>query len=96
MQMGGSKIARLGVLFNANQSADSSSLLFVKVFEFTLSSYRLVKKIHHSVNFDFLSMKHIRILNFFLGYHAATKKEFCTFWISCLHSMRTSIFSFLQ
>lgn len=37
--MGGSKIARLGVLFNANQSADSSSLLFMRVFEFTLSSY---------------------------------------------------------
>ncbi|KAK4757504.1 hypothetical protein SAY87_018805 [Trapa incisa] len=35
----GTKIARLGVLFNAKPDADTSSLLFVKAFEFTLSSY---------------------------------------------------------
>lgn len=43
LQMGGAKIARLGLLFNANQDAGSSSLLFVKVLRFTISSYRLVK-----------------------------------------------------
>ena len=39
MQIGGSKSARLGVLF----SADLSSLLFVKAFEIIVSMYRFVK-----------------------------------------------------
>lgn len=43
MQIRGSKVARLGVLFSASQEADSSSLLFVKAFEVTASTYRCVK-----------------------------------------------------
>ncbi|XP_031384011.1 UDP-glucose:glycoprotein glucosyltransferase [Punica granatum] len=43
--MAGTKIARLGVLFNAKQDADLSSLLFVKVFEFTVSSYGYKKEV---------------------------------------------------
>jgi hypothetical protein len=42
--MVGSKIARLGVLFNANQDLHSPSLIFVKVFEIAASSYRFVKQ----------------------------------------------------
>ncbi|XP_027357768.1 UDP-glucose:glycoprotein glucosyltransferase isoform X2 [Abrus precatorius] len=41
----GSKDARVGLLFSANQSADSFSLLFVKVFEITLSSYSHKKNV---------------------------------------------------
>lgn len=37
--MGESKIARVGVLFNVNHNADLHSLLFMKVFQFTASSY---------------------------------------------------------
>ncbi|CDO97566.1 unnamed protein product [Coffea canephora] len=37
--MGGSKIARLGVLFNSNEEANSLSYIFVKVFEIAASSH---------------------------------------------------------
>ncbi|KAG9141867.1 hypothetical protein Leryth_013981 [Lithospermum erythrorhizon] len=37
--MGGSELARMGVLFNANQSVHLRSMLFMKVFEITASSY---------------------------------------------------------
>ncbi|CAI0375267.1 unnamed protein product, partial [Linum tenue] len=37
--MEGSKVSRLGVLFTASQDVDLSSLLFVKAFEVTVSSY---------------------------------------------------------
>ncbi|PON86639.1 UDP-glucose:Glycoprotein Glucosyltransferase [Trema orientale] len=37
--MEGSKVARLGVLFSCNHDADVFSLLFMKVFEITASSY---------------------------------------------------------
>lgn len=37
--MDGSKLARVGVLFNAKQSSHLRSLLFMKVFEITASSY---------------------------------------------------------
>lgn len=43
MQIGGSKYARIGVLFNANDDASLPSLLFMKVFEITASSYGLAK-----------------------------------------------------
>lgn len=42
-QMKGSKVARLGVLFNCNHDADASSLLFMKAFEITTSSFRFVE-----------------------------------------------------
>lgn len=54
--MAGTKIARLGVLFNAKPDADLSSLLFVKVFEFTLSSYGLVHQ--NILKHFFLEGKH--------------------------------------
>ncbi|KAK7246869.1 hypothetical protein RIF29_41739 [Crotalaria pallida] len=41
----GSKDARVGILFSANQSADVFSLLFVKVFEITTSSYSHKKNV---------------------------------------------------
>ncbi|KAG4399193.1 hypothetical protein GLYMA_08G187500v4 [Glycine max] len=41
----GSKEARIGFLFSANQSTDSFSLLFVKVFEITSSSYSHKKNV---------------------------------------------------
>nr|KYP63179.1 UDP-glucose:glycoprotein glucosyltransferase 1 [Cajanus cajan] len=41
----GSKDARIGLLFSANQSTDSFSLLFVKVFEITSSSYSHKKNV---------------------------------------------------
>ncbi|KAJ1419971.1 UDP-glucose:Glycoprotein Glucosyltransferase [Sesbania bispinosa] len=41
----GSNDGRVGLLFNANQSADSFSLLFVKVFEITTSSYSHKKNV---------------------------------------------------
>ncbi|XP_054800106.1 UDP-glucose:glycoprotein glucosyltransferase isoform X1 [Prosopis cineraria] len=41
----GSKSARVGVLFSANQSADLSSLHFVKAFEITASSYSHKKNV---------------------------------------------------
>ncbi|CAJ1963682.1 unnamed protein product [Sphenostylis stenocarpa] len=41
----GSKDARIGLLFNANRSTDSLSLLLVKVFEITLSSYSHKKNV---------------------------------------------------
>ncbi|KAJ0010856.1 hypothetical protein Pint_33129 [Pistacia integerrima] len=41
----GSKVARLGVLFSASQEADSSSLLLVKAFEITASTYSHKKKV---------------------------------------------------
>ncbi|KAG8368795.1 hypothetical protein BUALT_Bualt15G0083900 [Buddleja alternifolia] len=37
--IGGSKIARIGVLFNAKEGATVPSLVFMKVFEVTVSSY---------------------------------------------------------
>ncbi|CAL1352591.1 unnamed protein product [Linum trigynum] len=37
--MEGSKVSRLGVLFTASQDVDLSSLLFVRAFEVTVSSY---------------------------------------------------------
>lgn len=43
VQIGGPKSSRLGVLFSVNPGPDSPSLLFVKVFEITASSYRFVK-----------------------------------------------------
>lgn len=43
MQIGGSKGARLGVLFSASQETDLSNLIFVKAFETTASTYRFVK-----------------------------------------------------
>lgn len=43
MQIGGSKSARLGVLFSASQEADLHSLIFVKAFDITASTYRFVK-----------------------------------------------------
>ena len=43
MQIGGSKRARLGVLFSASEDADSSILLFLKAFEITASTYRFVR-----------------------------------------------------
>ena len=36
MQIGGSKSARLGVLFSGSNDADLSSFLFVKAFEITV------------------------------------------------------------
>lgn len=42
MQIEGSKRARVGVLFSVNSDAHLSSLLFVKVFEITASSFRFV------------------------------------------------------
>ena len=42
-QTGGSKSARVGVLFSASQDADSSSILLVKTFEITAASYRFPK-----------------------------------------------------
>ncbi|TKY71358.1 UDP-glucose:glycoprotein glucosyltransferase [Spatholobus suberectus] len=41
----GSKDARIGLLFSANQSTDSFGLLFVKVFEITSSSYSHKKNV---------------------------------------------------
>ncbi|KAK7321222.1 hypothetical protein VNO77_31638 [Canavalia gladiata] len=41
----GSKDARVGLLFNANKSTDSFSLLFAKVFEITSSSYSHKKNV---------------------------------------------------
>ncbi|KAJ1435014.1 UDP-glucose:Glycoprotein Glucosyltransferase [Sesbania bispinosa] len=41
----GSNDGRVGLLFNANQSAESFSLLFVKVFEITTSSYSHKKNV---------------------------------------------------
>ncbi|KAK9286489.1 hypothetical protein L1049_014887 [Liquidambar formosana] len=43
--IGGTKNARVGVLFSAKPSGDSASLLFVKVFEITASSYGHKKKV---------------------------------------------------
>lgn len=43
--MDGSNAARVGVLFSVNQHADVSSLLFVKAFEITASSYSHKKKV---------------------------------------------------
>ncbi|CAK9160518.1 unnamed protein product [Ilex paraguariensis] len=43
--MAGSNSARLGVLFNTNRDADSPSLLFMKIFELTASSYSHKKKV---------------------------------------------------
>lgn len=51
LQREGSKEARIGFLFSANQSTDSFSLLFVKVFEITSSSYRFVFLIVELVDF---------------------------------------------
>lgn len=42
MQMEGSKGARLGVLFSANQDSGLPGLIFVKVFDITISFYRFV------------------------------------------------------
>lgn len=42
-QIGGSKYARIGVLFNANDDATLPNLLFMKVFETTVSSYGSVE-----------------------------------------------------
>lgn len=50
IQMDGSNAARVGVLFIVNQHADVSSLLFVKVFEITASSYRFVCLSKHNGN----------------------------------------------
>lgn len=44
LQMVGSKIARLGVLFNVDQHVHLPSLIFVKVFDIAASSYRFVKQ----------------------------------------------------
>lgn len=41
----GSKVARLGVIFSANPDADLPALLFVKVFEITVSSYSHKKNV---------------------------------------------------
>ncbi|RVX04596.1 UDP-glucose:glycoprotein glucosyltransferase [Vitis vinifera] len=43
--IGGPKSSRLGVLFSVNPGPDSPSLLFVKVFEITASSYSHKKKV---------------------------------------------------
>ncbi|XP_061337152.1 UDP-glucose:glycoprotein glucosyltransferase isoform X1 [Gastrolobium bilobum] len=43
----GAKDARVGLLFSANQSTDSFSLLFVKVFEITTSSYSHKRNVLH-------------------------------------------------
>lgn len=43
--IGGPKSSRLGVLFSVNSGPDSPSLLFVKVFEITASSYSHKKKV---------------------------------------------------
>ncbi|KAK1548954.1 hypothetical protein Q3G72_001893 [Acer saccharum] len=43
--IGGSKRARLGVLFSASEDADSSILLFLKAFEITASTYSHKKKV---------------------------------------------------
>ena len=43
LQIGGTKSSRLGVLFSVNPGPDLPSLLFMKVFEITASSYRFVK-----------------------------------------------------
>ncbi|KAA8545514.1 hypothetical protein F0562_020298 [Nyssa sinensis] len=43
--IGGSKNARLGMLFSGNPGADSLGLLFVKVFEITSSSYSHKKRV---------------------------------------------------
>ncbi|XP_024024438.1 UDP-glucose:glycoprotein glucosyltransferase isoform X2 [Morus notabilis] len=43
--MKGSKVARLGVLFNCNHDADASSLLFMKAFEITTSSFSHKKNV---------------------------------------------------
>lgn len=45
IQMAGPKSSRLGVLFSVNPGPDSFSLLFMKVFEITASSYRFVKSL---------------------------------------------------
>lgn len=50
IQMDGSNAARVGVLFSVNQLADVSSLLFVKAFEITASSYRFVRLSKHNGN----------------------------------------------
>jgi UDP-glucose:glycoprotein glucosyltransferase len=42
LQIEGSKDARVGLLFSGNQTTNLFSLLFVKVFEITTSSYRFV------------------------------------------------------
>lgn len=42
LQIHGSKNARIGVLFNADEETNLPSLYFVKVFEITASSYRFV------------------------------------------------------
>lgn len=42
LQIQGSKLGRLGVLFTAFQNTDVSSLIFAEVFERAVSSYRLV------------------------------------------------------
>ncbi|KAK0591027.1 hypothetical protein LWI29_034667 [Acer saccharum] len=43
--IGGSKSARLGVLFSGSNDADLSSFLFVKAFEITVSTYSHKKKV---------------------------------------------------
>ncbi|XVE93241.1 hypothetical protein REPUB_Repub01dG0173400 [Reevesia pubescens] len=43
--IGGSKSARVGVLFSASQDADLPSILFVKTFEITAASYSHKKKV---------------------------------------------------
>jgi hypothetical protein len=57
MQIEGSKRARVGVLFSVNSDAHLSSLLFVKVFEITASSFRFVQ-----------FMKAYNFRNFFYGF----------------------------
>lgn len=42
MQMEGSKGGRVGMLFSGYKDADVSSLLFIKAFEITASSYRFI------------------------------------------------------
>lgn len=49
MQVGGSKIARLGILYNMNSSVDLHSLLFAKIIEIATSSYRFVIFLHVSM-----------------------------------------------
>jgi UDP-glucose:glycoprotein glucosyltransferase len=80
MQIEGSKRARVGVLFSVNSDAHLSSLLFVKVFEITASSFRFV-----------LFMKAYNYCYFFMALDANLSPSFifnvyaCFFMVSCSH-----------
>ena len=65
MQIEGSKRARVGMLFSVNSDAHLSSLLFVKVFEITASSFRFVQ-----------FMKACNYCKFFMALDAKFKSKF--------------------